>query len=129
MNSKKGGRLLFTLLGLLVLGLFIAYKITYKPHDAIEDLPATLSGTSEELIQRITEEPDQWKDAIVETTGNISDRDDMGVMLNGKIYCQFRETTTSNQFSVGEPISIKGRYIGYDDLLEEIKLDQCILIN
>jgi hypothetical protein len=25
-------------------------------------------------------------------------------------------------------IKIKGRFIGYDDLLEEIKIDQCIIL-
>lgn len=33
-----------------------------------------------------------------------------------------------SELKANNPISVKGRCIGYDDLLEEIKLDQCSIV-
>jgi hypothetical protein len=38
------------------------------------------------------------------------------------------ETTSLSGLKVGQEIEIKGRMIGYDDLLEEIKLDKTVII-
>jgi hypothetical protein len=48
------------------------------------------------------------------------------VTINNKIYCQFE--SLNNDLKVNDSVAIKGRCIGFDDLLEEIKLDQCSII-
>ena len=45
------------------------------------------------------------------------------VTISNKIYCQFE--TLNSDLKVNDSIAVKGRCIGFDDLLEEIKLDQC----
>ena len=44
--------------------------------------------------------------------------------LNEVIFCQFIDSIDSD-FKPGMSITVKGRMIGYDDLLEQVKLDQC----
>ena len=53
-------------------------------------------------------------------------RDNESITINNKIFCNF--TKIFSELKVNDPISVKGRCIGYDDLLEEIKLDQCSIV-
>jgi hypothetical protein len=50
------------------------------------------------------------------------------VLIDGKIAARFIDfnpaTKNNNQKTV-----IKGRFVGYDDLLEEFQMDQCVIIN
>ena len=69
----------------------------------------------------------QWQDKIVVVSGEVTNIDDKGVMLSSKIYCQLKQLTDLQKINPSSNISIKGRIIGYDDLLEELKLDQCII--
>jgi len=48
-------------------------------------------------------------------------------MLNDYIYC-VKDSTQKISIEPNENVVVKGRYIGFDDLLEEIKLDHCIII-
>ena len=48
-------------------------------------------------------------------------------MIDNSTYCQLKDKTALGTIKEGESIAIKGRMIGYDDLLEEVKLDQTII--
>ena len=41
----------------------------------------------------------------------------------------FLNSIESEKKYLNTKIKIKGRFIGYDDLLEHVKLDQCLIIN
>ena len=61
----------------------------------------------------------------IEITGRITDVTKSDLTLNNMVFCQFSE----NQLvELNSNITVKGRCIGYDDLLEQLKLDQCIII-
>ena len=47
-------------------------------------------------------------------------------MINNKIFCKFDNIV--NKININDSIVVKGRCIGYDELLEEIKLDQCSIV-
>ena len=49
-------------------------------------------------------------------------------MLDHGIYCQLLNASDHKELTAGGEVKIKGRFIGYDDLLEEVKLDQCLII-
>ena len=51
-------------------------------------------------------------------------------MLGKNIIAQYLEVETNsfNKVSLGDKISIKGVYLGYDNLFEEYKLINCILV-
>ena len=52
------------------------------------------------------------------------------IMLGKNIIAQYLEVETNsfNKVSLGDKISIKGVYLGYDNLFEEYKLINCILV-
>ena len=68
----------------------------------------------------------QWHNKIIQITGTITAIQEEGILLNQDIYCQFDDKLINA--AENEVITLKGRVIGFDELLEEIKLNQCIII-
>ena len=60
-------------------------------------------------------------------SGKITKLDSQGIMISPNIYCQFLDSIFSKKIQLNDTISVKGRVIGYDDLFEELKLDQCLI--
>ena len=49
------------------------------------------------------------------------------LILNNRVYITFNQSTNKS-FDLGAVVDVKGRCIGYDELLEWVKLDQAIVI-
>lgn len=123
----KKSKILLILLLLSITGAIIAYKIAYKPHETIEEQKVEFTGKAKDVVSKIQVNPTNWENKIVELTGMVSQKDNAGIMLNSTVYCQFKNSKDLEIISESQRIKIKGRIIGYDDLLEELKLDQVIL--
>lgn len=108
---------------------FMGYSIIYKPHESIENQKVLFLGNADDFKAEIAQGTEKWQNAIVELSGSLSDLNDQGGMLNETIFCQFKDPNLSKRLKPGMKVTIKGRFIGYDDLLEEIKLDNCIVKN
>jgi hypothetical protein len=50
------------------------------------------------------------------------------VLIDGKIATRFIDFNSATKNNNQKTI-IKGRFVGYDDLLEEFQMDQCVIIN
>ena len=48
------------------------------------------------------------------------------IILNEKVIAVL-VSKQNGSLSVGQKIAIKGRFVGYDDLFEELRMDQCII--
>lgn len=48
------------------------------------------------------------------------------VIINNSIICNLKNP--NNAIQKNEKIIVKGRFVGYDDLMSELKLDQCLII-
>lgn len=128
MSYSKKNKLWYAFSIVVLLGLFLAYSTIYKSHHQIEKLDLTFIGTAGNFEDAIQESPDDFVNAIVKLNGKISNVDPNGVILSQSIFCQFRDTESLTELKPNTEITLKGRYIGYDDLLDEIKLDQCIIV-
>lgn len=127
MNLSKKSKWILNILVLGCITFYTVYRYAYKPHKTIEKLEIEYNGTSHNFIEKVKEDASIWNNKIVLLRGIITSKEDKGITLNSGIYCQFREAINSSKLKEGSPISLKGRVIGYDDLLEELKLDQCII--
>ncbi|GAA4281140.1 OB-fold protein [Gaetbulibacter aestuarii] len=116
---------------LIILG-FIGYKYVYHDHRNIKEESAVFIVSSKELIGEFSSDPSKaekkYLNKTIQVSGPVSSINDVSITLSGAVFCQF---TNGLNFSPKEnqSLKIKGRLIGYDDLLEEIKLDQCSVIN
>jgi thioredoxin-related protein len=114
-----------------VITVVIAYNYIYQDHRDIETENAEYSIKSEELMilfsRNASEAEQKFLNKTIEISGLISEINANDITMNNNIFCQF-----SNDINLtlekNKSIKIKGRVIGYDDLLEQVKLDQCSLL-
>ena len=67
----------------------------------------------------------KYLNKAVEITGKVTNITENVITLDGKVSCQLQ---VSEQVNLDSQVKIKGRVTGYDDLLEELKLDQCLIV-
>lgn len=67
----------------------------------------------------------KYLNKAVEITGKVTNVAENVITLDGKVSCQLQ---VSDQVVLNSQVKIKGRVTGYDDLLEELKLDQCLIV-
>lgn len=110
---------------------YIAYNYVYKDHRDIINETAAFSMSSVDISNEFEINPSEaeikYLNKTIEISGTISDLNTSQITLDSKVFCQF-DNPISN-VETEQEIIIKGRFIGYDDLLKEIKLDQCNIIN
>lgn len=125
-------RKLFISLGLVILLLVIGYLYVYQDHRDISNEKAAFVVSADELFDEFLNEPTtsehKYLNKTIEISGIISDLKATDLTLDDHIFCQFNEPI-SKEFQQSMKIKIKGRFIGYDDLLEEVKIDQSSIIN
>ncbi|GAA4817530.1 OB-fold protein [Litoribaculum gwangyangense] len=116
----------FILLALAI----VIYNYTYKNHRDIKTEEVEFSLTSEEILNEFSINPTQsekkYLNKTIEVTGTISEKTPTTITLDHIVFCQFSneiKTVVENN----SLLKIKGRFIGFDDLLSEIKLDQCFV--
>ena len=127
MSLSKKNKFIITIFLVFSVISFTIYTYAMRPPTAIENKKIDFSGSSDELLLKIIDHTEEWQDKIVVVSGEVTTIDDKGIMLSSKIYCQVKQVTDLQKINPSNNISIKGRIIGYDDLLEELKLDQCII--
>lgn len=120
------------LLVLLAVISILAYNFIYQNHRDINKEKAEYNITSVEILNKFSIDPvnseTKYLNKTIQVIGKISDQSENTITLDQIVFCQF--TANINiQLKDNSQIKIKGRFIGYDDLLEQIKLDQCNIIN
>lgn len=124
LKSKKIWILVMLLSALAAYGV-LSYM--YKPHAQIEDQKITFTGDAASLIKEASSNETAIINSIVAIEGKVSGKAADGFTVSGSIFCQPKDNAILSQVAEGKSIKVKGRFIGYDDLLEEVKLDQVIL--
>lgn len=67
----------------------------------------------------------KYLNKAVEISGKVTAVNGTVITLDEKVSCQLN---TAEKVELNSEVKIKGRVTGYDDLLEELKLDQCIIL-
>ncbi|MEO9558943.1 MAG: hypothetical protein ABJG51_07315 [Nonlabens ulvanivorans] len=117
----------FLLIGFIVI---IGYNYLYQDHVDVEQSKSSASFTSQVLIELFTDQDlqnDQRAlDQIIEVKGKVTNVEKNTIILDEQI---FIEMVADEKLKENQLIIIKGRCLGYDELLEEVKIDQAILTN
>ena len=64
---------------------------------------------------------------VVQFRGKVTGFDSSFVILDHRLICSTDSSVKSN-LSIGDSTILKGRCLGYDDLLEELRLDHVVKI-
>ena len=108
------------------------YIYMYKGHRDIASENADYSLTVKTLQQQFIDNPTkankQYADKTVEIYGKITfiDLNEHSIIVDEKLSAVFKDSVIKN-LAVENFVKIKGRFVGYDDLLEEFKMDQVAL--
>jgi hypothetical protein len=119
---------------LLGIALFLAiassvYLYTYKGHRDISsetpDYVVSISELEKEFATNGGVAFVKYQDKTIQLTAQITviDSESNGVVLDDKVFATFKENMPKNIES-GKAIKIKGRFLGYDELLGVFKIDQ-----
>lgn len=128
MKKKLG--LIIVLLALI--GSFI-YFYAYKNHRDISAEEAQYTIKSSDLLSDFTKNDSvansKYQDKTIQVSGEITsiEKESKGIVLDNKLFGTFKDSIPNNLVK-GNVITIKGRFIGYDDLLEEFKIDQITVV-
>ncbi|TNJ43469.1 hypothetical protein KFZ70_16860 [Tamlana fucoidanivorans] len=118
----------------LILGLGLSsYFYLFKGHRDIASEKAEVTMTAIQLQELYKKTPNNvfentYLNKTIEVTGRVSSFEPKQITLNRVIFCQLSDSLDAH-INIGSNINIKGRLIGYDELLEEVKLDQCYILN
>ena len=112
----------------LIITTVIGYNYVYKDHRDIESEQTEFTMSSVEINQLFSKNPtsaeQKFLNKTIEVSGLITDINSNDITIDDTVFCQFSNNLEPS-LDKNEKVKIKGRVIGYDDLLEQEKLDQC----
>lgn len=127
MKLKK---LFFITIILLCLGYF-GYRYVYQEHRDISKEDASYSLTVEMLdsafVENETAANEKFLDKTIMIKGKITslNKEEKSLVVDEKINCYFPEAIPED---LEANVMIKGRFIGYDELLNEYKVNECTFV-
>ncbi|WP_242205156.1 OB-fold putative lipoprotein [Aestuariivivens insulae] len=123
---------LIVIIIIVIIASIIGYNYIYQDHRNIKEEQAAFTTTAIMLSNEFSIDPStsekKYLNKTIEVSGTITAKSDNTITLDNTVFCQLSQNIDI-KLSPNAPIKIKGRVIGYDDLLEEIKLDQCSITN
>ncbi len=130
MNKKS--KIIVVLVVLVVVGYFTLllvkdYMVNNLGKRDVKSEAAAFTLKSKDIIAEFTANADaankKYLEKPVAVSGVVSSAKEKEVILDGTVNCGF--TVADASMKEGQSVTIKGRVVGYDDLLGELKLDQC----
>jgi len=129
MTNKKKRILVFIIL-FIGLGYFSYNYIMYGGARDIQKEEAAYRVTSKMIIEEFSKDTNvatkKYIDKSIEIKGVVTSVNDSLITIDQSVLCKMKEINKSLSV-VGKSVSVKGRVIGFDDLMEEIKLDECVI--
>lgn len=128
--SKKIKIILFALIAIVLIGSSAYNYVMYggarnlaseKPNFTVDS-----SFITSEFVSNIENANKKYLEKAVAVKGKITAINVNEIILDENIICSIKNQDTSIKKS--QLITVKGRIVGYDDLLGELKLDQCFVI-
>lgn len=115
----------------IVIIAIVGYNYLYKDHRNIESEKVQFSLTAQQIHTEFKNDievsQNKYLNKTIEISGFVSEKNETEITIDDKVFCQFSKKNTKQGIQPNSKITVKGRFIGYDDLLEQIKLDQCII--
>jgi len=124
-QREMNWKIIRSIIPIIALGAIIYYSKSAQPNYETEE--PILTTDARELVWRFQMDAAQnLLFQVVQVDGRVTGKDSLLVILNHNLICAPDPKTTLN-VSIGDSITITGRCIGYDDLLEEARMDHSFL--
>lgn len=117
---------------MLIVIIVIGYNYIYQDHRNISteasEFKLSATAVKNEFASNSVASANKYLNKTVAILGDVSESKNKEITLNSSVFCQLIDSL-KEPLKLGSKIKIKGRVIGYDDLLEQVKLDQCMIID
>ena len=118
------------LLSILVIVILAIAGISYVMYGGARNLSneetaftVTSKNITNEFATNSNDANKKYLEKAIAIQGTITSVTGKEVILDNSIICNLKDLDPSIQ--KGQAMTLKGRVVGYDDLMSEIKLDQC----
>jgi hypothetical protein len=118
----------------VLLALIVVYNYIYMSHKNIAQSDADFKVNSKIIYLNFTSNETaalaKYSNKVIESEGKVTsiDIDNKTIVLDSILFYQF-DSSFSNEIKVDQTIKIKARLVGFDELMNEIKLDQSTILN
>ena len=123
---------LYPLLILIVAIGIMGYNYIFQDHRDIKTEKVAFRLTATELATHFQNDEEtarlQYENKTIVVSGQLTSIDGTSLVLDNKVFFALSENETPpTPNKLNTTISLKGRCLGYDSLLEEVNLDQASL--
>lgn len=128
---KRNTKIFLFSIGVLLIAFFaVRYYIFYGGKRDIQSESTAFTVAAKDIAAEFAADVNnsntKYLEKPVVISGTITAVEGTSAILDQLVNCNFSETKTT--FKAGEKVTVKGRVVGFDDLLGEVKMDQCNLI-
>ena len=116
----------------LVAGLSIYYYV-YQGHRNIDSEKASYTLETAELQKEFTANDSlalmKYQNQTIELRAKVTmiDFDNKALVLDNKVFATFNDSLPKD-LNTNEIFNVKGRFLGYDELLDEFRMDQSSIV-
>ncbi|MFZ4679258.1 MAG: OB-fold protein [Flavobacterium sp.] len=105
---------------------YYAYNVGKRDIQSEEpDFSVSSAAIVTEFSSNATASNKKYLEKPVSVSGIVTSINDKEVILDNSVNCNF--SNASKTLKKDQKVTVKGRVVGYDDLLGEVRLDQCNL--
>ena len=117
----------------IIFSLVAVYFVWNKPHKDYSAVKTDITINSLDLIEQFKNNPDiatkKYLNQIILVNGSVTDILTKSIVMDNGIVCKLDSSSLSSKsIHINNKIFIKGRFVGFDDLFEEIRLDHCFIM-
>ena len=128
----KRKKITIVIAGLLLVasaGIYFYYGFLFKEARNIESEIPDFSIAATKLLKDYNSNPKKadslYLNKTIEITGKVTKKTDSVVILENAVFCL--STQKIKDRLLNNKVTVKGKCIGYDELFQEVKLDQCTI--
>ncbi len=129
MKRKKTAIVIAGLLLAVSAGIYLYYGVVFKEARNIESEMPDFSIAATKLLNDYNSNPEKadslYLNKTIEITGKVTKETDSVVILENTVFCLFTQKTKDRL--INSKVTVKGKCIGYDELFQEVKIDQCTI--
>jgi len=118
---------------ILIIGIGIVAGYNYVMYGGARDITSEKTDftvTSKSIVDEFALNVDvankKYLEKAVAVAGVITSVKGLEIILDKSIICNLK--VQDNTIKEGQKLTVKGRIVGFDDLMGELKLDQCFTI-
>ena len=125
--NKKFKIIIFSIVAIVILAFAGYYYVMHggERNLSTEETVCTTctKDITDEFATNVDASNKKYLDKAIEINGIVTNVNGKEVILDNSIICNLKEVDATIQKN--QKVTLKGRVVGYDDLMGEIKLDQC----